>query len=69
MNDAHPTSETMLTRLKRNLAGHCGAVLTEHELRVLVGCAEALPDVIRISDRKHDAWDRAKAVLANLEGL
>jgi len=25
-------------------------------------------EIIAISDRKHDAWDRAKAVIANIEG-
>lgn len=28
---------------------------------------DAAQDVIRISDRKHDAWDKAKAALAKLE--
>jgi hypothetical protein len=27
---------------------------------------EALKDVIAISDRKHDAWDRAKAILKEI---
>ena len=29
---------------------------------------EALKEIVRISDRKHDAWDRAKAALAKAEG-
>jgi hypothetical protein len=29
---------------------------------------EALKAVIAISDRKHDAWDHAKAVIAEAEG-
>jgi len=28
----------------------------------------ALEEVIRISDRKHDAWDKAKAALAKARG-
>lgn len=27
---------------------------------------EALEEVVRISDRKHDAWDKAKSVLAKV---
>lgn len=27
---------------------------------------EALEEVVRISDRKHDAWDKAKAALAKV---
>lgn len=33
----------------------------------LIEFAEAMAEVLRISDRKHDAWDRAKAALAKLE--
>lgn len=29
---------------------------------------EALREVVRISDRKHDAWDQAKAAIAKAEG-
>ena len=29
---------------------------------------ETLEEVIRISDRKHDAWDKAKAALAKARG-
>jgi hypothetical protein len=29
---------------------------------------EALEEVVRISDRKHDAWDKAKAALARARG-
>jgi hypothetical protein len=29
---------------------------------------ECLEEVVRISDRKHDAWDRAKAVMAAARG-
>jgi len=29
---------------------------------------EALKSVVMISDRKHDAWDRAHAVIAKAEG-
>ena len=28
----------------------------------------ALKDVVRLSDRKHEAWDRAKEVIAAAEG-
>lgn len=28
----------------------------------------ALKEVVRISDRKHDAWDRAHAVITKVEG-
>lgn len=28
---------------------------------------EALREVVRISDRKHEAWDRAKAILARVQ--
>lgn len=34
---------------------------------ILVECVEALKTVLAISDRKHDAWDAAKAALAKLE--
>lgn len=30
--------------------------------------AEALREVVRISDRKHDAWDKEKDILARLDG-
>ncbi len=30
---------------------------------------EALRDVVAISDRKHDAWDRAHAAIAKAEGV
>ncbi len=29
---------------------------------------EALREVVRISDRKHNAWDKAKAAIAKAEG-
>jgi hypothetical protein len=29
---------------------------------------DALKEVVRISDRKHDAWDKAKAAMARAEG-
>jgi hypothetical protein len=29
---------------------------------------DALKEVVRISDRKHDAWDKAKAAIAKAEG-
>lgn len=38
---------------------------TIHLMADLVNAAE---EVIRISDRKHDAWDAAKAVIKKLEG-
>lgn len=28
----------------------------------------ALKDVVRLSDRKHEAWDRARVVIAKAEG-
>ena len=30
---------------------------------------EALKEVVAISDRKHDAWDRAKAAIAKASGV
>lgn len=29
---------------------------------------DALKDVVRLSDRKHEAWDRARAAIAKAEG-
>src|SRR5574340_1210824 len=41
--------------------------LMKNTLPALIECVEAMPEVLRISDRKHDAWDKAKAALAKLE--
>ena len=30
---------------------------------------EALREVVALSDRKHDAWDKAKAAIAKTEGI
>lgn len=40
---------------------NCAAALTE--------LIDATKEVVRISDRKHDAWDRVKAAIAKAEGV
>lgn len=72
-----PTTDQKLAALRASAEKHLafyghnrvGYGVDAEYLLTLVECAEALPEVIRISDRKHDAWDRAKAALAKLESL
>lgn len=43
----------------------------QSDTRVMVAAPEllaALKDVVRISDRQHEAWDRARDVIARAEG-
>lgn len=51
---------------ERDMVYECVDTLRE-ALPALLECVEATREVLRISDRKHDAWDRAKAALAKLE--
>lgn len=44
---------------------NCIALLHNHA-PALIEAVKAMEEVIRISDRKHDAWDRAKAALDKL---
>lgn len=46
--------------------GHLIALM-HNNLPSLLEAVEAIPEVIRISDRKHDAWDRVKAALEKLK--
>lgn len=68
-------SDDLLYRLRQRAARSglipCGEMvrITPEQCMALVECAEALPELIRISDRKHDVWGRAKAALAKLEAL
>jgi len=41
--------------------------LMHNSLPALLEAVEAIPEVIRISDRKHDAWDRVKVALERLK--
>lgn len=38
------------------------------QIQAMEELVAATKEVLRISDRKHDAWDRAKAALAKVEG-
>ena len=41
---------------------------TAHLIAAAPDLYNALEEVIRISDRKHDAWDKAKAAIAKARG-
>lgn len=64
---------TKLGKLNRTMHAHERAgTISEDEYatyRTLLGYVQATEEVLRISDRKHDAWDAAKAALAKLEEL
>lgn len=45
------------------------AAANAHLIAAAPDLLAALKEVVTISDRKHDAWDRAKAAIAKAEGV
>ncbi len=58
------TDGTGIRHLQQELTGHQQALKVFDSHYALL---EALKEVVRISDRKHDAWDKAKEAINNCE--
>lgn len=67
MNTIERLQEALRLADERDMIYECIDTLRD-VLPELVEGAEAVQEVLRISDREHDAWDKAKAVFAKLEG-
>lgn len=55
-----------IAKVRTKQLSMCAARANELERQVL-GLREALQEVVTISDRKHDAWDKAKQALTDTE--
>ena len=46
-----------------------GVLISENEAKNFIAAFEALEEVVRISDRNHVAWDKAKAAINKAYGI